>query len=725
MILLAVMWYALNLTLQLKDLEVRAYYATGEWRAFHAKSNSLFRFEEPDPDFLDNWVEDKGAIEDILSNLEIAIVHLPLGAEVEEQIGNVRKVWRLTDDQLDSSRELYERIRPTPLGEHLAQTTLVELLDNHLNTEKVDEAITKDMWLFYRLQDAQSDMDVSGEVLSTLLETVEANVRESTSRLVNRVTLASSALSLLLISVTLFIMRAVEQTRINNQENFRVLIESAPDGFLIANRHETIILVNALIETLFGYTRDELIGMNLLGLIPHWGEASVETDSETSDEIPNASIEGKNTLTGTHKDGGEFFLEYTLSHLGTGQNILYLIGVRDVTDRLARETERLRLEDQMQQMQKLESLGILAGGIAHDFNNLLTGISGNAELAMQDLEKGSKLYGRMEKIVRISDISSSLCRELLAYSGKGKFLIKTIELNSFLREITSLITLSISKSSRILYELEDGPHYVDVDVAQFQQVILNLITNASDSIGSELGEIVVSSGSVETDRAILTTFSAAKGLPPGRYEYIEIGDTGCGMSEGEVEKIFDPFYTSKEGGHGLGLSAVLGIVVGHGGAIDVKSVEGVGTTFKVYFPASDQEVLKEEDSGQQNSRIEITGSILVADDEEENRELLTAIFAKIGCDIVLAQDGQHALDTFEQDSDSFELLVLDITMPRLSGIDALKKIRAIRNDIPAVLISGYSEKELIEHEFQGPNTHFVQKPFRIDEFMQALNSVLN
>ena len=280
------------------------------------------------------------------------------------------------------------------------------------------------------------------------------------------------------------------------------------------------------------------------------------------------------------------------------------------------EEEQHKLEIQMQQVQKLESLGILAGGIAHDFNNLLTVILGHANLALADLSPESPARENLLEIDNASRRAAELCRQMLAYSGRGRFVVKPINLSRLAQELTHMLQVSISKKAILRCDFEENPPFIEADPAQVRQVVMNLVINASEAISSKEGIISISTGSMQCDRTYLRESYPIKSPPPGKYVYIEVLDTGCGMDSKTLPKIFDPFFTTKFTGRGLGLAAVIGIIRQHKGAIKITSEPGKGSTFRVLFPASSNtDTHMEAEAPPELWRG--SGTILVVDDEAE------------------------------------------------------------------------------------------------------------
>lgn len=393
------------------------------------------------------------------------------------------------------------------------------------------------------------------------------------------------------------------------------------------------------------------------------------------------------------------------------------------------ESERERLEAQMRHTQKLESLGVLAGGIAHDFNNLLLAIMGNAGLALLDQGPESKIRPRLIDIHTAAERAAELCRQLLAYSGRGKIVIESLDLNEVAREMAQLLEVSISKKAVLNYELEEDLPLVEADTAQIRQVIMNLITNASDALGDEEGVITVRAGSMYCDRHYLSESYLDELRPEGNYVFVEVRDTGCGMEKAMLDKIFDPFFTTKFTGRGLGMAAVLGIIRGHRGAIRVKSEPGQGSTFTVLLPVTSKERESAAEASPAQPAIVGQGLVLVVDDEEAVRELASQVFERSGYEVMMASDGWEAVRIYKElleseRSNDLALILLDMTMPHLSGEDTLRELQNIRGGVPVILSSGYHEQE-VQERFQGLGfAGFLQKPYTPGDLSSKVAEVL-
>jgi len=384
-----------------------------------------------------------------------------------------------------------------------------------------------------------------------------------------------------------------------------------------------------------------------------------------------------------------------------------------------------RMEAHLRQAQKLESLGLLAGGIAHDFNNLLTAMLGNLNLAQNAGSPSDAAAPFLEKVEKTVLKASDLTKQMLAYSGRTDSQIAPQDLNQVVRDTTHLLQVSISKKITIRFKLASELPAIQADGAQIQQVIMNLVTNASDAIGDAEGTIAISTRTMDLDKASIASTFPSQTLRPGTYAVLEVSDTGCGMSPEILARIFDPFFTTKRKGRGLGLSAMLGILRGHGAGLKISSEVGRGSTFKLFFPIHPEgasAVKKVEAEPAVPSRF--TGRVLLVDDEPVILESSAALLSVLGFRVVTAIDGQDAVEKFEANPGGFDLVLMDLTMPRMSGHEAFGRMRTLRPDLPVILCSGYSEQE-ITHKLQEQGlTGFLQKPYLLIDLKRALQACL-
>lgn len=396
----------------------------------------------------------------------------------------------------------------------------------------------------------------------------------------------------------------------------------------------------------------------------------------------------------------------------------------DITARKLAEEERQQVERKLQETQKLESLGVLAGGIAHDFNNLLTGVVGNASLARLELAPSSPLMPHLEQIEQASMRAADLCRQMLAYAGKGRFFIQKLDLSELVRETTYLIQSSINKSATLQFNLATGLPAILADATQIRQIVMNLVINASEAMGERNGLITLTTGLLHADRAYLDTTVLAPELPAGDYAYLEVSDTGSGMSPETLAKIFDPFFTTKFTGRGLGLAAVLGIVRSHHGALKVYSELQRGTTFKVLLPAVEGAPVSTVDVKTDIFKWRGSGLVLVVDDEVTIRNTSTRMLETLGFTVKVASDGEQGIKLFEQYRDEVQVVLLDLTMPHLGGEDTFRELRRVRSDVRVLLMSGFNEQEAVNRFLGKGLGGFLQKPFRLENLQLKLKEIL-
>jgi signal transduction histidine kinase len=377
---------------------------------------------------------------------------------------------------------------------------------------------------------------------------------------------------------------------------------------------------------------------------------------------------------------------------------------------LSNITELKRAETRLREAQKLESLGLLAGGVAHDFNNLLVGVIGNASLAQEMLPADSPAIELLEGVIKTGEQAAHLTRQMLAYSGKGRFVVEALNLSALIPEMSGLVRPSISKKIALHLDLDPELPPIEADRGQIQQVFMNLALNAAEAIGSHDGLISVRTGVQDVDEKYLRQQPAAAALRPGRYVCLEVRDTGCGMDGATKSRIFDPFFSTKFTGRGLGLAAVAGIVRGHKAAIIVESAPGKGSCFTALFPAA-AAAIERRVAAARDVALQGAGVVLVVDDERIVREMVKRALERHGYTVLLADSGLEAIDVFRRHPGDIALVVLDLSMPGMSGEEALPELRKIRPQVKVVVSSGYSEAETMTL-FKGQQVSgFIQKPY--------------
>jgi PAS domain S-box-containing protein len=409
-----------------------------------------------------------------------------------------------------------------------------------------------------------------------------------------------------------------------------------------------------------------------------------------------------------------------------------LVGVlgiaRDISDRKKAEEDHINFERQLLHTQKLESLGILSGGIAHDFNNLLLAVLGNLDLALMRLPAVTPARNNIDQAIKAGRHAAKLTNMMLAYSGKGIFVIKPLNLTELVDENATMLEAAIPKSISLEQQLDHALPIIRADAGQLQQVIMNLITNAAEAIGDQRGKIRLATGVATFDRHQLEQSRLEEKPAAGLYVWLEVRDNGCGMDEETLQKLFDPFFTTKFTGRGLGMSAVLGIIRAHKGAFLVESRPAVGTNIKVLFPVAADAPAISSPSGENAPLPDIrpvsSNRVLVVDDEEMIRGVTIAMLEELGFEALAAASGEEALTLFCRESGNIDVVLLDQVMPDMDGVSVFKELRRIRPDIKVLLASGFSRQEVAER-FSGLGLNgFLQKPYTLNILTEELTRLL-
>lgn len=378
------------------------------------------------------------------------------------------------------------------------------------------------------------------------------------------------------------------------------------------------------------------------------------------------------------------------------------------------ESERIAIERSLQDSQRLESLGVLAGGIAHDFNNLLTVIIGNAGLARMDIEEDSPLAESIDVIEKTSLYAADLCKQMLAYAGKGRFELVRLELSELVEDTIELLRLSISKKAELAIDLQPDLPLVQADASQLQQIIMNLVINASEAIGDHPGKISVSTKTVTLGEDDLEGMMLRREASLGEVVCLTVEDSGEGMSEDSLQRVFEPFFTTKFTGRGLGLAAVQGIINGHHGALRVRSELGRGSVFEVFLPVAGKSGKAVAKKTAREPKLPVGTRILLVDDEPAVRDATSALLQKWGIDVTTASNGRDGVDEFRRAAGVFDLVLMDYLMPQMNGVEAAGEMRKIQNDVRILLMSGFDEENSVEQHNDSCVAGFLQKPFAED-----------
>jgi two-component system, cell cycle sensor histidine kinase and response regulator CckA len=514
-----------------------------------------------------------------------------------------------------------------------------------------------------------------------------------------------------------------EEALRESEERFRTLAEQSVLGIAILSGAQ-LVFCNEVLAAICCATREEMLSWGYAEMLAmvHPADRPLALD-ELLKRKAGQDLQGRYELRIRHRQGTRWLSIFARHIQLRGQPAIEAV-VLDITERRRVEEERQRLELRMQHAQKLESLGVLAGGIAHDFNNLLVGVLGNAGLALTEIPEGSPAHRRLHQIEVAAQRAAELTQQMLAYSGRGRFLVETIHLDQVVDEMSHLLRASISKMAQLSCDFAPQLPTIEADAAQLHQVIMNLITNASEALGERGGTIIVRTGVLHADRATLSATYLDDELPEGRYVYLEVADTGCGMDGETQARIFDPFFTTKTTGRGLGLAAVLGIVRSHHGAIKVSSERGQGTVFRVLFPAHDVEHVETRSVTAETTEWRGQGTILIVDDEPIARDVAAQTLTRYGFEVLLAENGREAVDVVHAQGARLAAVLLDLTMPQMNGEEALREIRALRPDLPVILSSGYSEQEAGASLGAKQPAGFLQKPYRPTQLVEKLRAIL-
>jgi PAS domain S-box-containing protein len=509
------------------------------------------------------------------------------------------------------------------------------------------------------------------------------------------------------------------------------ITSNVAEALFLLDTEGRITFVNAMASTTFGWTREELVGELLHEkLLCRRADAPWTTDNCAHLRV----LEKGETLRDVddyfqHRDGRRVPVSCSIGPIHSENGIAgAVMVVRDLTEaRQAASAEREN-EEALRQAQKLESIGVLAGGIAHDFNNLLTGIMGNAGLASRAVNAGrtEQADKLLADVLAASRRAADLTRQLLAYAGKGKFVIVPVDLCRLVSEVSTLIRASISKKITLVIDVPEECPVVEADRVQIQQLVMNLVINGGEAIGDNPGTLTVRVRTEHLTERREQLRSQGFPIAPGDYVRIDVSDTGSGMDPETRDRIFEPFFTTKFLGRGLGLSAALGIVRGHRGAIGVRSAPGSGTTFTVLLPVRRDLQRPVRTSGKVGIPYDVqgVGTILVADDEDPVRTLAATVLKDAGYSVELARDGAEAVQRLREQGDRIRLILLDLTMPVLGGAEAASELRRIHPGIPIVAMSGYGDKEVMQRFGDVGIDDFLAKPFTPEQLAGKVRDVL-
>lgn len=522
--------------------------------------------------------------------------------------------------------------------------------------------------------------------------------------------------------------KQMEQSLRESEAQLLAVTQLSPDIISIIDASGKLIFNSPAAKRIHGYDEQDLVGTNTTNKYHPEDEPAMMAAFHRVMATPG-SIE-KVQYRYLNKDGSYVWMEAVATnqlHHPVIQGIVCLS--RDISDRKREEEERRRLDLKMQQLQKLESLSVLAGGVAHDFNNLLVAILGNIDLALARLPADSPAREGLGNALKASHRAADLAKQMLAYAGKGHTVLDSVDLGELVAEMARMLNASIAQRATLRIQRESPLPSVEVDPSQIRQVILNLILNATESIGAGGGTITITTRALHCTREDLAQTWLDDRLPAGEYVLLEVADTGCGMDHETVTRIFDPFFTTKFTGRGLGLAAALGIIRSHKGGLRVSSEPGRGTTFGILLPASAAPASTSAQATGAAPTLSAACHILVVDDEEQVRHVATGMLECFGFSVLQASNGTDALAILAQDNETplqhrIQLVILDLTMPGMDGHETFARLRQIRGDLPVIITSGYVESDVMR-QFEGTGrVSFMQKPFALEDFASLVQRAL-
>jgi two-component system cell cycle sensor histidine kinase/response regulator CckA len=518
------------------------------------------------------------------------------------------------------------------------------------------------------------------------------------------------------------VMDITEQKKIERElkksENFSYsILENSPSPIMVINKELKIEYANPTLINLTGFSSEETLGIGVP--FPWWDDSAQPIDIETWREntykgIRNVEIPFKK------KNGERFWIEVSSMPIEKDGEFQHAIIIWiDVTAKKHAQEEERMAQMKYERAQRMESLGTLAGGIAHDFNNLLMGIQGRTSLMLLEKKSHDQDYDHLKGIEDYVKSATSLTRQLLGFARGGKYEVTPVNLNDLLKTNTEMFG-RMKKEVNIHKKLSDNLWTCEVDQGQINQVLMNIFVNAWQAMPGG-GDLYIESENVDLTEPSLKPYE----IKPGRYVRISITDSGIGMDEAVRERIFDPFFTTKEMGRGtgLGLASVYGIIKNHGGFVDVYSEKGKGTTFKLYFPASKKEAVKEETVSEKI--IKGNETILLVDDEKLIIDVGKGILERLGYRVFTAENGNEAVEIYRNNKKDIDMVILDMIMPGMNGGKTFDKLKDVDQKVKVLLSSGYSMNgqaiAILEKGCKG----FIQKPFDLHALSRKIREILD
>jgi len=503
-----------------------------------------------------------------------------------------------------------------------------------------------------------------------------------------------------------------------SEEKYRTILESIEEGYFETDLKGNLTFFSNPFCKILGYSHSQLIGMNTRQYTTP--ETAEKMDRITEQLLQSGMPENVSSYDVIRPDGNKVLLELSFSiQKDPAEKPIGFKGVlRDVSARKRTEKQKHKLETQLQQAQKMESIGTLAGGIAHDFNNILMGIQGNASLMLLKIDSEHPNYEKIKNIETYVQNGTTLTKQLLGFARRGKYLVKATDLNEIIDKSSSLFART-KKEIQVHTTLYKSIWTVEVDRGQIEQVLLNLYVNAWQAM-LDGGDLYLSTENITLDRSYVKPYK----VEPGRYVKVSLTDTGVGIDKETQKRIFEPFFTTKEMGRGtgLGLASVYGIIKSHGGYINVYSELDQGTTFTIYLPASGKEAV--EDLELTAEIVKGTGTILLVDDEKMILDVGRELLEELGYIVLPAGSGQEAIDIFQKDRDKIDMIIMDMIMPEMSGSETFDRLKEISPDVKILLSSGYSVDGQATDILRRGCDGFIQKPFNMNQLAERIQKIM-
>lgn len=495
--------------------------------------------------------------------------------------------------------------------------------------------------------------------------------------------------------------------------------DAVPDMIFITDTNHTILRANRAVAKRFGLRPEEVPGRKcheLFHSLQSPPPSCPHLELMQEGEAPAREIEEK-------RFSAFFDISVSPLHNEAGEVTACVHVARDITERKKAEEYRLALEQQLQQAQKLESLGVLTGGIAHDFNNILMIILGHCLLAKDDPDAQS-VQNHLNQIEVAGHRAADLCRQMLTYAGKSPLVQSRIDMLLLVNEIVKMLQPAFKKNVCFQYQLGSDVPEVTGDEGKLQQIVMNLVVNAVEAIGDGQGTVKVGLGKATVLPGEEPADFFGNSIAAGAYACLEVTDTGCGMDEQTQKRIFEPFFTTKFTGRGLGMSAMIGIIRSHHGALQLNSQPGAGTTFRIYFPvaaAADGADAAAQGSDTQTTPHEETslhGTVLLVDDEDELRSIGAGLLAAMGFTVITASNGREALEVYQRRQSEIDLVLMDLTMPEMDGIETYHELRRHDLALPVLFCSGYGNKDISPSIHHDAHAAFVPKPYKAEQLRE-------